>query len=200
LLLNSKTLGAILQQSQKAAGPSLAALRLSLTDGSACRSPTETAVGTDGPATGVSHIPATPSLPIEALSSFQTTNFRVLLLQPLYEGHFLIRRQTSLWRKTGLIFATVANVARALFAWPLILLHRRQAYYWISLAELHNRYMDEVIVPWVEEITHAVREETDARRIATMSAECVSMQSRHGQVEYLLALRCNASAVLAVLP
>jgi len=200
LLLNSKTLRAILRHSQKAAEPSLATLRLSLADGSAYSGPTETAVDTGEPAAGVPRIPATACLPIEALSSFQTTDLRVLLLQPFYEGHFLIRRQTSLWRKTGLIFTTVANVARALFAWPLILLHRRQAYYWISLAELHNRYMDEAIVPWVEEITCAAREGTDARRIATTSAENVSMQNRRGQVECLLALRCNASAVLAVLP
>jgi len=60
--------------------------------------------------------------------------------------------------------------------------------------------MNEVIVPWVEEIACAAREETNARRIATTSAENVSMQSRRGQVECLLALRCNTSAVLAVLP
>ena len=119
-----------------------------------------------------------------------------MLLQPLNEGHLLNRRHTSLWRKAGLIFAAAA---RALFVWPLILLHRRQAYYWISLAELHNRYMDEVIAPWVEEISCAVREETDARRIATTSVENVGMESDRGQVESLLALRCNVSAVLAVL-
>ena len=156
---------------------------------------TKTAVCTDEPATGVSRLPATPSLLIEALSSFQTTNFRILLRQLLNEGNLLNRRQTSLWRKAGLIFAAVA---RALYAWPLIRLSRR-AYYWISLAELHNRYMDEVIVPWVEEIACAMREGTDARRIATTSADNVEMESHRGQVECLLALRCNASAVLAVL-
>ena len=155
-----------------------------------CRT-TGAAVGTYEPATG---LPATPSLLIEALSSFQTTDFRVLFLQPL--NHLLSRRQTSLWRKAGLIFTAVA---RALLAWPLTLLHQRQAYYWISLAELHNRYMDEVIVPWVEEIAHAVQVETDARRIATISTGNVDLESHRGQVECLLALRCNASAVLAVL-
>jgi hypothetical protein len=143
-------------------------------DGLAHRNTTETAVGTDEPATGVSRLPATPSLPIEALSSFQTTDFSCFVAATPLRGSFTERRQTSLWRKTGLIFTAVA---RALFAWPLILLHRRQAYYWISLAELHNRYMDEVIVPWVEEIACAVREETDARRIATTSAENVGMES-----------------------
>lgn len=54
MLLTSKSLRAVLQQSQKAAEPSLAALRLSVADGWAYRSPTEPAVGTDEPATGVS--------------------------------------------------------------------------------------------------------------------------------------------------
>jgi len=149
------------------------------------------AVCTDEPATGVSRLPATPSLLIEALSSFQTTNFRILLLQPLNEGKLLNQRQTPLWRKAGLIFAAVP---RALFAWPLIRLSRR-AYYWISLAELHNRYMDEAIVPWVKEIACAVREGRDARR----SADNVDTEGHRRQVECLLALRCNVSAVLAVL-
>ena len=198
MLLTSKTLHAILQHSHIAAEPSLAALRSHVVDGLAYCSTTETGVCTDEPATGVSRLPATPPLLIEALSSFQTRDFRVLLLQPLHEGHLLNRQQTSLWRKAGLIFA---SVVRALFAWPLILLHRRQAYYWVSLAELHNRYMDEVIVPWVEKIASVVRERTDARRIATTSAENVGvgMESHRGQVESLLALRCNVSAVLAVL-
>jgi len=197
LLLTSKALSAILQHSQKAAEPSLAALRSHAVDGLACCNTTETAVRTDEPATGLSRLPAIPSLLIEALSSFQTTNFWVLLLQPLNEGHVLNRRKTPLWRKAGLIFTAVA---RALFAWPLIRLHRRQAYYWISLAELHNRYMDEVIFPWLEEIDCAVREETDPRRIATASTGNVDIESHRRQVDCLLALRCNASAVLSVLP
>ncbi len=36
--------------------------------------------------------------------------------------------------------------------------------------------MDEVIVPWVEEIVSSVREEPDARRIATISAENVGTE------------------------
>jgi len=163
-------------------------------DDSAYGSPTETAVGTDEPATGIHRLPPTPSLPIEALSSFQTTLFQVLwnalLPQALYE------RQTSLWRKAGLIFTAPVRV---LFASLSILLHRHQAYYWISPAELHNRYMDEVIVPWVEETAHVVRQQTVARRMATTSAENVEIESHRGQVECLLALRCNVSAVLAVL-
>ena len=167
-----------------------------MADGLVQCSATETAVGAGDPATGVPPLPATPSLHIEALSSFQTRDFRILLLQPLNEGRLLIRRQTSLWRKARLIFAAVA---RALFVWPLIMLHRRQAYYLISLDELHNRYMDVAIVPWVEEIAGAVKEETDARRVATTPTETVGMESHRGQVERLLALRCNTLAVLAVL-
>ena len=61
--------------------------------------------------------------------------------------------------------------------------------------------MDEVIVPWVERIASVVREQTGARRIATTSAENVGlgMESHRVQVESLLALRCNISAVLALL-
>ena len=43
--------------------------------------------------------------------------------------------------------------------------------------------MDEVIVPWVEERACSVREVSDARHIATISAENVSMESHRGQVE-----------------
>lgn len=159
----------------------------------ASRGLTETAVVIHGHATGVSRFPTTPALPIEALSSFRTTKFRALYLQPLSEGHLLIRRQTSLWRKMSLV---VAALARALF-WPFILLYRRQGYYWVSLAELHDTYMDEAIVPWVNEMARVVRENTNPRRIATTVN--VDMESRHGQVERLLALRCNVFAVLAVL-
>jgi hypothetical protein len=136
----------------------------------------------------------TPSFPLEALSSFQATFLQVfwftLLPQALYE------RQTSLWRKAGLILTAPVRV---IFASLLSLLHQRRAYYRVSLAELHNRFMDEVIVPWVEEIVCVVRQRTDARRMATTSAENVEMESHRGQVECLLALRCNTSAVLAVL-
>lgn len=190
LLLTSKSLRAILQYSQKAAEP---ALRSLVADDSAYRSLTESAIGIHEHATGVSHFPATLALPMEALSSFQTTKFRALYLQPLYEGRSLIRRKTSLWRKTSLVIAALARA----FVWPFILLHRHQGYYWISLAELHNTYMDEVIVPWVDEIARVVREETGPRRIATTVN--VGIESRHRQVERLLALRCNVSAVLAVL-
>jgi hypothetical protein len=196
LLLTSESLCAILQHSQKATEGPLAALRSHVADGLAHCNTTETTVCTDEPVTGVSCLPATPSIPIEALSSFQTTDFWILLLQPLDEGNLPNWRQTSLWQKAGLIFAAVA---RALFTWPLIRLHWRQAYYWISLAELHNRYMDEVIVPWVEEIACAVTEETGTRRIATTSVEGVDMGSHREQVKCLLALRCNVSAVVAVL-
>lgn len=59
--------------------------------------------------------------------------------------------------------------------------------------------MDEVIAPWVEEMACVVREQTDAHRIATTSAEDVGEESHGGHLECLLAFRCNASAVLAVL-
>lgn len=156
---------------------------------------TETAVGPGEHATGGFCLPATPTLPIEALSMFQTKNPRVLLLQPLHEGYLRIRRQTTLWQK---VRATGA-VARMLIVWPIILLYRRQAYYWISLAEIHTRYLEEVIVPWVNDIGHTAREGTDPRCIATTSVEKVRIESRREQVDRLLALRCNVAAVLAVL-
>jgi hypothetical protein len=195
LLLTTKSLRAILQLCQKAAESSLRSLVI---DDSVYLSLTETAVGTNEPSTG-SRFPATPALAIEALSSFRTMDLRVLLLQPLHEGHLLVRQQKSLWRKTGL---TLAVIARALFGWPLILLHHRGAYYWISLAKLHDRYMTEVIIPWVDEIGRAMellREETVPRRIATAPAEDVSTESRHRQVGRSLALYCNTCAMLAVL-
>ena len=167
-----------------------------MADDLAYRSLTETVAGTDERATGVFNLPASPALPIEALSSFQATTLRILLLQHLYQDHLQIRRQTSPWRKMGVFFAVVA---RAFLGWPLVLLHRRQAYYWISLVELHIRYMDEVVVPWVNEIGRRLSNKSDLRCIAATSAESVGIESHRGPVERLLALRCNSFAVLAAL-
>jgi len=193
LLLTSKSLRNILEHCQKAAEP---ALRSLVADDLAYRSLTETAAGTDERATGVFDLPASSALPIEALSSFQATTLRILLLQHFYQDHLQIRRQTSPWRKIGLLFALVA---RAFLGWPLVLLHRRQAYYWISLVELHTRYMDEVVVPWVDEIGRRLSNKSDLRCIAAKSTEFVDTESRRGQVERLFALRCTSSAVLAAL-
>ena len=158
---------------------------------------TETGVGTDEHTTGGFRLPATLALPIEALSMFQTKTPTVLMLQLIREGYFRIRRQKTMWQK---IQATGA-VARVVMIKPLVLLfHSSKAYYLISLAELHNRYMDVVIVPWVKGMGLAVGEETAPRCIPTTPAEEVHIESRREQIERLLALRCNAVAVAAVLP
>ena len=59
--------------------------------------------------------------------------------------------------------------------------------------------MDEVIFPWVEEIACVVREQTDAHRIVTISTEDVGKESHEEHLECLLAFRCHASAVSAVI-
>ena len=147
-----------------------------------------------------SRLPTTSaSLPIESLSSFKVSDLRVLVLQPFYERSLSIQHAPSLWRRTTL---GIAAFARALLGLPSILIHHREGYYRLSLAALCDRFASEVIAPWVEEMTRIaeglLRERADVNRTVAPSSETLYPETVP-QLESLIALRCNVSAVLAVL-
>src|SRR5258708_10007768 len=83
--------------------------------------------------------------------------------------------QQALWLLNELV-ARVATLP------PTDLVRRlHREYYWLSLANLHDRYMAEVIVPWIDEIGRAMessREETNSRHMTTASGEEVGKEHR----------------------
>ena len=201
MLLKAQSLRGILQHCQKAAELPLTELRSRLAHDLAHDGSTETA--TD-PNTNIgdtiSRLPTTSaSLSIDSLSSFKVLGLRVLVLQPFHERSFATQRAGSLWGRAGL---AMAAFARALFGLPSILVHRRQGYYKLSLAQLSDRFTSEVIVPWLEETTRVAErllmEKADIKRAVTSSSEILDPETRR-QLVLLVALRCNISAVLAVL-
>lgn len=200
MLLTTQSLRRILQHCQKAAELPLAELRSLLADDLIHHDSTDAAADPDTTvADTISLLPTTSaSLPIESLSSFKVSDLRVLVLQPFHERPFPTQHPPPLWRRTGL---AVVAFARSLFGLPSVLVHRRRGYYKISLAALGNRYMSEVIAPWVEEMGRVaeeiLRETGDISRVVAPS-ETLGPESLR-QLERLVALRCNISAVLAVL-
>lgn len=147
----------------------------------------------------ISRLPTTSAfLPIDSLSSFKVSDLRVLVLQPFHERSFPTQRAPSLWRRAGL---AIAAFARALFGLPSILFHRRQGYYKLSLTQLCDEFMSEVISPWLEEMgrvaEECLMEKADVNRVAAVS-ETLNLETRR-QLGSLVALRCNISAVLVVL-
>lgn len=201
MLLKAQSLRGILQHCQKAAELPLTELRSTLAHDLAHHNSTKT--GTD-PNTNIgdtiSRLPAaSASLPIESLSSFKVSDLRVLVLQPFHERSFPTQRALSLWRRTGL---AIAAFARALFGLPYILVHRRQGYYKLSLAQVSDKFTSDVIVPWLEEIApvaeRLLMEGADHKRVMESSSEMLDPATRR-QLRSLVALRCNISAVLAVL-
>lgn len=198
LVLTAQSLSRVLQNCQKAAELPLAELRSLLARDLVHHDAAGTAAD---PGTTVadtaSRLPTTSaSLPIESLSSFKVSNLRVLVLQPFHERFLPTQDPPPLWRRTGL---AIAAFARALFALPSALVHRRQGYYQLSLAALHDRIISEVIAPWVEEMGRVVeglsRGQADINRVVASSETSETLR----QLGSLVALRCNISAVLAVL-
>ncbi len=191
----------ILQHCQKAAELPLTEFRSLLARDLAQDGSTET---TTDPNTNIgdtiSRLPTTSaSLPIESFSSFKVLELRVLVLQPFHERSFATQRAPSLLRRTGL---AMAAFARALFGLPSILVHRRQGYYKLSLAQMSDRFISEVIVPWLEETARVAErllmEKADNKHAVASSSEILDPETRR-QLVTLVALRCNISAVLAVL-
>lgn len=164
--------------------------------------PTETATDPNtNVANTISRLPTTSAfLPIESLSSFRVSDLRVLVLQPFYERSFPTQRPLSLWRRTGL---AIAAFARALFGLPFVLVHRRQGYYRLSLAQIRDRFTSEVIAPWLQEMGRVAEglltENADISHAVESSSEALDPETRRRQLGSLVALRCNISAVLAVL-
>ena len=201
MLLKAQSLRGILQHCQKAAELPLTELRSLLAHDLAHHSSTETATDLNtNIGDTISRLPtASASLPIESLSSFKVSDLRVLVLQPFHERSFPTQRAPSLWRRTGLV---VAAFARALFGLPSILVHRRQGYYKLSLAQMSDRFISEVIVPWLEETARVAErllmEKADNKHAVASSSEILDPETRR-QLVTLVALRCNISAVLAVL-
>ena len=201
MLLKAQSLRGILQHCQKAAELPLAELRSPLAHELAHHVSTE-AITDPNTNIGdtISRLPTTSaSLPIESLSSFKVSELRVLMLHPFYERSFPTQRVPSLWRRTGL---AIAAFARALFGLPSILVHRRQGYYKLSLAQLSDRFTSEIIVPWLEETARVAErllmEKADIKRVMASSSEIPDPETRR-QLGPLVALRCNISAVMAVL-
>lgn len=201
MLLKAQSLRGILQHCQKATELLLTEQRSLLALDLAHDGSTETA--TD-PNTNIgdtiSRLPTTSaSLPIESLSSFRVLELRVLVLQPFHERSSATQRAPSLWWKPGL---AIAAFARMLFGLPSILAHRRQGYYKLSLAQLSDRFISEVIVPWLEETARVAErllmEKADIKLAVAPSSEIPDPETRH-QLVSLVALRCNISAMLAVL-
>ena len=96
----------------------------------------------------------------------------------------------------------IAAFAHALFGLPSVLVHRRQGYYKLSLAQLRHRFTSEVIAPWLEDMGRVAEgllmEKSDVNRAVASSSEVPNPETRH-QLEALVAMRCNISAVSAVL-
>lgn len=96
----------------------------------------------------------------------------------------------------------IAAFARALFGLPSVLVHRRQGYYKLSLAQLRHIFTSEVIAPWLEDMGRVAEglliEKADVNRAVVSSSEILDSETRH-QLEALVAMRCNISAVLTVL-
>lgn len=188
----------MLQNCQKAAELPLAKLRPLLARDLVHHDSAGTAADPDTTvADTTSRLPTTSaSLSIESLSSFKVSNPRVSVLQPFHERFLPTQDPLPLWRRTGL---AIAAFARALFALPSVLVHRRQGYYQLSLAALHDRFMSEIIAPWVEEMGRVAeglsREQTDINRVVASSETSEALR----QLGPLVALRCNISAMLAVL-
>ena len=195
MLLKAQSLRGILQHCQKAAELPFTELRSLLAHDLAHHGSTETVTDLNtNTGDTISRLPTTSaSLPIESLSSFEVSDLRVLVLHPFHERYFPTQRAPSLWRRTGL---AIAAFARALFGLPSILVHRRQGYYKLSLAQLSDRFTSEVIVPWLEETARV------AERLLMEKADNKASSSdpeTRRQLGSLIALRCNISAVLAVL-
>jgi len=121
------------------------------------------------------------------------------VLHPFYERSFPTQRPPSLWRKTGLV---ITAFVRALFGLPAVLVRRRQGYYRLSLAQIRDRFTSEVIAPWLEEMGRVAEgllmERVDVNHEGVSSLKTLDPETRH-QLRSLVALRCNLSAVLAVL-
>lgn len=201
MLLTTQALRGILQHCQKAAELPLTELRTLLAHDLMGHGSTER---TTDPKTNIgdniSRLPTTSaSLPIESLSSFKVSNLRDLVLQPFHELSFPTQRAPSLWRRMGL---AIAAFARAFFSLPSVLVHRRQGYYKLSLAQLSDKFTSEVIVPWLEEVGRVAErlltEEADTKHAVAPSSETLDAETRR-RLGPLIALRCNISAVLAVL-
>ena len=165
------------------------------------RGSTETATDPNtNVANAISRLPTTSAfLPIESLSSFKVSDLRILVLQPFYERTFPTHRPPSLWRRTSL---AIAAFARAIFGLPSVLVHRRHGYYRLSLAQIRDTFTSEVIAPWLEEMGRVAEgllvETTDINHAVAPSLEILDPETRH-KLGSLVALRCNISAVLAVL-
>lgn len=135
---------------------------------------------------------------MESLSPFKVSDLRVLVLHPIHERSFRTQYVPSLWRRTGL---AIAAFAHALFGLPSVLLHRRQGYYKLSLAQLRNSFASEVITPWLEDmgrVAEGLLMEKAIIKRGVASSEILDPETRH-QLGLLVAMRCNISAVLAVL-
>ena len=200
MLLTAQSLRGILQHCQKAAERPLAELRSLLAHDLVHHDATDTAADPDtAVAETTSRLPTTSALlPIESLSSFKVSNLRGLVLQPFHERSFQTQHRPALWRRTGL---AIAAFARALFGLPSVLVHRRRGYYKLSLAALRDRFTSEVFAPWVEEMGRVAeglrREKADVNHVV-VSLEAMDPETLR-QLGPLVALRCNISAVLAVL-
>jgi len=201
LLLTAQSLRGILQHCQKAAELPLTELRSLLAHDLMHHGSTEAATDPNtNVANTTSHLPTTSALlPIESLSSFKVSDLRVLTLHPFYEHSFPTQRPPSLWRKTGLV---IVAFVRALFGLPSVLIRRRQGYYRLSLAQIRDRFTSEVIAPWLEEMGRVAEgllmEKADINHEVASSSVVLDTETRL-QLGSLVALRCNISAVLAVL-
>lgn len=200
MLLTSQSLRGVLQRCQQAAEPPLTELRSRLAQDLIGHSSTETSADPDtNVGDTISRLPTTSALlPIDSLSSFKVSDLRVLVLQPFHEPFFSTQHAPSLWRRTGLV---IAAFARALFGLPSVLFNHRQGFYKLSLVQLHDVFMSELVSPWLEEMSRVAEglsvEKADIDRVVAVS-EILSPEARH-QLESLVALRCNISAVVAVL-
>ena len=201
MLLTSQSLNGILQHCQKAAELPLAELRSLLAHELMHDGSTETATNPNvNIGDTISRLPTTSAfLPIESLSSFKVSDLRTLVLQPFHERLLATRSVPSLWRRTGL---AIAAFVRALFDLPSVLVHRRQGYYKLSLVQLCERFTSEVIDPWLKEMGRVAEglsmEGAVINRPVAFSSEMLNPETRH-RLGSLVALRCNVSAVLAVL-
>ena len=198
MLLTSQSLSGILQHCQKAAELPLTELRSLLAHELTHHDSTETATNPSvSIGDTISRLPTTSAfLPIDSLSSFKVSDLRTLVLQPFHERLLATQLVPSLWRRTGL---AIAVFVRALFGLPSVLVHRRQGYYKLSLAQLCDRFTSEVIAPWLKEMGRVAEgllmEEAVINRPVASSSEILNSETPR----QLVALRCNVSAVLAVL-
>ena len=201
MLLTSQSLIGILQHCQKAAELPLTELRSLLAHELTHQGSTETATNPNvDVGDTILRLPTTSAfLPIESFSSFEVSDLRTLVLQLFHERLLAAQSVPSLWRRTGLAIATFVRV---LFGLPSILVHRRQGYYKVSLTQLCDRLTSEVIAPWLKEMGRVaagllMEEEAINRPVAFLS-EILNPETRH-QLGSLVALRCNVSAMVAVL-